>query len=83
MRMRQLYFDENVKNLLFIRYNPDAYTTIDGKSCYTNKQRQSYLLSYLRAFLEGQTFENLSVAYLFYDGFINDVEIEKIDAYSA
>lgn len=81
-RMKMLYFDVGVKNLLFIRYNPDAYINIPGQKNYTLKERQEYLIKYINEYLTTKSHENLGVVYLFYDGFINPPEIENIDPYN-
>ena len=78
-RMKQIYFDEGVNNLLFIRYNPDKYKNIPGQKIYKPLERHTYLIKYLKE-LEEYT-HNLGVVYLFYDGFINPPEIEVIDPY--
>ena len=89
-RMRQLYFDYGVEHLLFIRYNPDSYLSLDsnGDEITTTKperakQREEFLVKYLREQRAERTFEHLGVVYLYYDGFSRpSVEIESLDPYS-
>ena len=79
-RMKQIFFDIGTQNVLFVRYNPDSYKPIIGKE-YTNKQKQNYLIKYLKQTIEESSFGKLGVTYLFYDGFIINQEIEQIDPY--
>ncbi len=80
-RMRQLYFDVGVENLLFIRYNPDKYDTMCDDKPMAKKLRKEYLAKYLKERLSAPH-EKLGVVYLFYDKFISScVEIEAIDPY--
>ena len=81
-RMKQLYFDCGVENLLFIRYNPDPYKPLSG-SQEAIREREVYLVKYLNEKLaDRDNFKGLGVIYLFYDGFQRTtVEIEKIDPY--
>lgn len=74
-RMKEIYDDVGVQNLLFIRYNPDTYKVVDGQKKYTTIQRQQYLVKYIE---EQIHHDNLAVVYLFYDGFINPPEKEHI-----
>jgi hypothetical protein len=76
--MKQIYFDVGVENLLFIRYNPDSYKTMDNQKPWKKPKRHDFLLKYLN---EQQNHVNLGVVYLFYDGFINPPEIDLIDPY--
>ena len=75
-RMKQIYYDEGVQNLLFVRYNPDKYKTIKGQKKYNTIERQQYLIKYLNELTQQS---KLGVVYLFYDGFINSPEIENIE----
>ena len=80
-RMRQLYFDCGVENLLFIRYNPDKYIPVSG-SAVNKAGKQEFLLKYLKENIETTDHRGLGVIYLFYDGFLIDsAEIEKINPY--
>ncbi len=80
-RMRQLYFDVGVENLLFIRYNPDTYDTMSADKPMPKKQRKEYLAKYLQERLD-TPHQKLGVVYLFYDKFTPTcVEIEAIDPY--
>lgn len=45
-RMKQIYFDSGVEQLLFIRYNPDDYKTKGTQD--TTIKRQEYLIKLLR-----------------------------------
>lgn len=90
-RMKQLYFDYGVQHLLFIRYNPDKYISFDavGEAVADAKperpkQRQEFLMKYIREQLAERKFENLGVVYLYYDGHSRgSVEIERLDPYVA
>ena len=81
-RMKQLYFDIGVENVLFIRYNPDSYKPLIGKP-ETILKRKEYLLKYIEDLKKDrEDFEGLGVVYLYYDGFERcSVEIETIDPY--
>ncbi len=83
-RMSQLYFDLGLEYLHFIRYNPDEFVSgcVSGNANYwTNKKRQEYLLKHLGNVLINKPQYNLSVIYMFYDGFIEEQEIENVDPY--
>lgn len=80
-RMQTIYFDLGVKDLLFIRYNPDNYKTTDA--VYNNYDRQKYLIRYLNSHIVNASFENLNVVYLFYNDFKPDQPIRQIDPYKA
>jgi len=48
-RMKEIYFDCGVEHLLFIRYNPDKYKTLDGeKKVHYTKRRKLLCISFLR-----------------------------------
>ena len=80
-RMKQLYFDCGVENLLFIRYNPDDYKVCDGDKQMTDSRRREYLSRYIQSKMRNGS-NGLAVVYLFYDLFVpENVEIEPIDAY--
>jgi hypothetical protein len=81
-RMKQLYFDIGLENVLFIRYNPDSYKPLSGKA-ETTVKRKEYLLKYIEDLQKDKgDFEGLGVVYLYYDGFErSSVEIEHIEAY--
>jgi len=81
-RMKQLYFDIGVENVLFIRYNPDSYKPLSGKP-ETTVKRKEYLLKYIEDLQKDKgDFKGLGVVYLYYDGFErSSVEIEHIRAY--
>ena len=93
-RMKELYFACGVNHLLFIRYNPDTYITVNGqnpgflegnpqtRSADKNKKREELLVKILKNMIEVREFDNLGVMYLYYDLFlIEEMEIEKIDPY--
>ena len=80
--MKELYFACGVKHLLFIRYNPDTYKTVNGKKPDQKKKRETLLIKVLKNMIDVRDFENLGVMYLYYDLFlIEEIEIEKIDPY--
>jgi hypothetical protein len=82
VRMKQLYFDCGVENLLFIRYNPDSYKTTSDKPII-NKQREDLLVRYIKNNTTNiNNFTGLGVIYLYYDGFTETcLEIERLDPY--
>ena len=81
-RMKQIYMDCGVKNLLFIRYNPDSYKSTVSK--FKTPKRKEYLLKFLKEKIEIEDINFiLGSVYLFYDGFTpSSVEIEKVDPYA-
>ena len=83
VRMKQIYFDCGVEHLLFIRYNPDTYVSLDCISKPEKmKQRHELLTKFLQKCMNVRKFEHLGVVYLYYDGFSrNGIEIETIDPY--
>jgi hypothetical protein len=82
-RMREIYFDAGLEHMMFIRYNPDSYQTLNGEKCVSLAKRQEYLIKYLHEILARKPRHHLSVSYLFYDGFTYDsVEKEYIDPYA-
>ena len=81
--MKEIYFDCGTKHLLFIRYNPDKYKTIEGQKSETQLQRRELLIKIIKEKLKKRRFKHLGVMYLFYDGFSMDaIEIEPIDPYN-
>jgi len=81
-RMKKIYFDIGVENLLFIRYNPDNYEPSYGKVFSENK-RFEYLVKKLKKYIETRPMYFCTVVYLFYDGFTElDAEEEVLDPYS-
>ena len=81
-RMKEIYFDCGVENLLFIRYNPDNYKTVTYEKPIIKKKRQELLVKIISQQLETKEVENLGVMYLFYDHFsVDAIEIEHIEPY--
>ena len=81
-RMKEIYFDCGVENLLFIRYNPDSYKTTTCEKPMIKRKRQELLIKIINQQLKTKEVENLGVMYLFYDYFsIDAIEIEHIDPY--
>lgn len=80
-RMKQLYFDVGVENLIFVRYNPDSYEIDCGKPL-SNKKRQEYLINLIKRYIN-QIPDKLNVVYLFYDKFVQSdtLDVEPIDPY--
>lgn len=76
-RMQQIYYDLGSEYLLFIRYNPDSYKTMQGKQSPEIK-REEYLIKTINISLTKKPETNLEVIYLFYDYFITDFEHEFI-----
>lgn len=77
-RMKEIFLACNKPHLLFIRYNPDYYKSIDDIN-FNTIQRERILLKYLQDRIEKIDFIGLNTVYLFYDGFsINSIEIEHI-----
>jgi hypothetical protein len=77
-RMKQIYYDVGEEYLLFIRYNPDSYKATEGQAI-PKKKRQEIFKKYLKNSMERLPEYNLGVVYLFYDGYIVDQEVEKIE----
>ena len=81
-RMKEIYFDCGVKNLLFIRYNPDTYLTVTGAKPVIKRKRQDLLVKIIQEQLDKKKVRYLGVMYLFYDHFsVDAIEIERIKAY--
>ncbi len=82
-RMKEIYFDCGVNHLLFIRYNPDKYITLDNERMFSSSKRREFLVKFRRDHIKERMFDHLGVVYLFYDGFARTVvpEIEEIDPY--
>jgi hypothetical protein len=80
-RMKQIYMDCGVKNLLFIRYNPDAYESTTTK--FKAIKRKEYLLKFLKEKIETDNINFIAGSvYLFYNGFVPSVvEMEEFDPY--
>ena len=81
--MKEIYFDFGVKYVLFIRYNPDKYTTLDDEKMIYYAKRRTLLVEFIKEQLNKFVPDhNLGVVYLFYDGFsLQSVEVEKIEPY--
>jgi hypothetical protein len=86
-RMVEIFQAYEGTPLIFVRYNPDKYTT-DGKKYPSSKARLVYLVTYLKGLLacpmpEVET--NILVSYLYYDGYAGKpvTEIVDYDAYVA
>lgn len=76
-RMKQIFYDTGEMYLLFIRYNPDNY---DGKIIYDNKNRKKILIDTINKYMNTIPEYNLSVIYLFYNGFdMKNNLLEKVD----
>ena len=70
IRMKQIQNDLGEFFVVFIRYNPDSYVS---PYKYRRTKRYEYLLKCLREFMiQTKPKYNLSVLYLFYDGFRPD-----------
>ena len=83
-RMQQIYYDIGCEKVLFVRYNPDQYLSLDKK--FSSIERQNFLIKFLKEYICDFPKNNLSVVYLFYDyficnhkDFIGGVETEEID----
>lgn len=69
--------DKTGKNILFVRYNKDAYTDADGIYCADdNYQRELFLIKFIKSICE-KKFENIEdkilICYLFYNSFSTDI----------
>jgi hypothetical protein len=81
-RMKKIYFDIGVENLLYIRYNPDDYRPSYGK-VFTESKRQEYVIRKLKKYIEEKPKYCCTVMYIFYDGFTEmDNEEEILDPYA-
>jgi arsenate reductase-like glutaredoxin family protein len=81
-RMKKIYFDIGTENLLYVRYNPDKYTSTYGKE-FSDHKRHDYLIQKLRKYLTEKPEYPCTVIYLFYDGFTHlDPEEEVLDPYA-
>lgn len=78
-RMIQIHNDCKGTPVIFIRYNPDDYTT-NGIKYPWNKSRETTLLKVIKSFDNiDDWFRPLSVMYLFYDGYDGKHAIEDIN----
>jgi len=90
-RMKGIFFDifkANIKDvkiekqpkMLFIRYNPDKYISIEQ---FSKQKKLEYLVDYIKNFKFDVMQTGLYVKYLFYDGFISDslADLDKINPY--
>jgi very-short-patch-repair endonuclease len=69
-RMINIYQDFGGIPILFIRYNPDSYKTINGIESINKNNRESILLDILKSLKNRKEWTILlSVRYLFYDGY--------------
>jgi hypothetical protein len=72
-RMKQIFFDIGVEQLLFIRYNPDSYKPDAEEKEESNLNRQDYLIKYLKRMMDRDTLFDqaggILITYLYYDGF--------------
>lgn len=81
LRMQQIYHDNNKKDLLFVRYNPDNYIPSYGVEL-SSTEREKYLIKFLQHAIKTMNFKGIKVVYLFFDGFsIDSIEFENLDPY--
>jgi hypothetical protein len=79
--MRQLFHDSGTEYCLFIRYNPDKYKS--SSETIPLKKREEILIKFLQKYYHTKPEYNLSVIYLFYDGFdLDNVKEIDIDPYT-
>jgi hypothetical protein len=80
--MKQIYYDVGCSHLLFLRYNPDCYKPVEERKQIASFYREETLMKLVKHFCkeENKPSNNLSVLYLFYDGYIeSDLQPEAID----
>ena len=80
-RMKQIYFDVGTEVLLYIRYNPDKYSSSYG-NIFSQTRRHEFLVKFIEEYICERPAPNCSVVYLFFDGFTHvDIEEEDLDPY--
>jgi hypothetical protein len=85
-RMKEIYMALGVSKVLFIRYNPDKYKTIDNVDQASDIVRQTYLIKYINQLRKKSSVDidyNLGGVYLYYDGFLpsDELDVEKFNPY--
>ncbi len=80
-RMKQIYMDLGYEKVLFIRYNPDEYVSVD--EMIPDIKRHAILIKVLKNKMKMTEIEwNLASIYLFYDGFTkSSIDTEIFDPY--
>lgn len=85
-RMINIYFTLGGIRTIFVRYNPDGYTGENGKRCHSDTTREHNLMKLLKyiekSYSENETDENLSVYYMYYDGWNGTALKKEIDVYN-
>ena len=83
--MKNIYTDEGGVPIVFIRYNPDNFVDDNKKrQKLSQAKREELLIKWLKYYEENGVKYDLSVNYLFYDGWNKNVVFEyEIDPYSS
>ena len=83
-RMKNIYMNEGGIPIVFIRYNPDNFVDNNKKKQKLSQaKREELLIKWLKKYKNDGLKYNLSVNYLFYDGWNKEEVFEyEIDAYS-
>jgi hypothetical protein len=76
-RMKEIYRHLG-KPTVFVRYNPDTYTTDGVVLDPSPRERHQVLIRVIRMCME-INIETLMVVYLYYDGFSGEVEFKTLD----
>jgi hypothetical protein len=77
-RMIQIHQDYGGLDVCFIRYNPDNYKNNNNKTIKNNNNRHKQLLSTINSLKLHKPRYNLSVVYLYYDGYDGINKIEEL-----
>ena len=78
-RMIQIHQDYGGLDVCFIRYNPDRYKDNNNKLIKNNNGRHKNLITTLNSLKIHNPKYNLSVIYLYYDGYDGNNKIEPIN----
>ena len=83
-RMKNIYMNEGGIPIVFIRYNPDNFKDENNKTIkFSQAKREELLIKWLKYYEKNGVKHNLSVNYLFYDGWKEGEVFEyEIDPYS-
>ena len=83
-RMKNIYMNEGGIPIVFIRYNPDNFKDENNKTIKLSQaKKEEILIKWLKYYEKNGVKHNLSVNYLFYDGWKEGEVFEyEIDPYS-
>lgn len=82
-RMKNLFFALGGIPVIFLRYNPDPYKDVNGKTVsMAQHKREEILIKWMKYFRALHLPHQCSVFYLFYDGYLEtDRQLLEIDPY--